>query len=85
MADLRNAGIALAVTGLAHLVVPKPFELITKPLFPENTGDWVQRNGVTELALGAAVAVPQTRKIGLAGLALYVSWLAKRSVDTFRK
>ncbi|GAA2728749.1 hypothetical protein [Actinocorallia aurantiaca] len=85
MADLRNAGLVLAVTGLAHLVAPKPFELITKPLFPEDTGDWVQRNGVTELALGAAIAVPQTRRIGLAGLTVYVSWLAKRGADAFRK
>ncbi|GAA0958684.1 hypothetical protein [Actinocorallia libanotica] len=85
MADLRNAGIVLAVTGLAHLVAPKPFELITRPLFPEGTGDWVQRNGVTELALGTAIAVPQTRKVGLAGLAVYASWLAKRGVDALRK
>ena len=84
MADLRNAGIVLAVTGLAHLVAPKPFELITKPLFPQDTGDWVQRNGVTELALGAAIAVPQTRKVGLAGFAVYVSWLVRRGVTRAR-
>lgn len=84
MADLRSAGVALAVTGLAHFVAPKPFELITKPLFPQNTGDWVQRNGVTELSLGAAIAVPQTRKVGLAGLAVYVAWLARRGVVAAR-
>ncbi|MEO5876024.1 MAG: hypothetical protein ABIS86_09335 [Streptosporangiaceae bacterium] len=84
MARFRTAGILLAVTGVAHLVTPKPFEMITKPLFPENTAAWVRRNGLTELVLGVAVAVPQTRRAGLAGFGVYSGWLGRRAVASLR-
>lgn len=68
-------GIGLAATGAAHFVVPEAFEGITKLPFPKDTKDWISRNGATELAVGAAIAYPRTRKIGLVGLGAYVGWL----------
>ena len=68
-------GIGLAATGAAHFVVPEAFEGITKLPFPKDTRSWISRNGATELAVGAAIAYPQTRKIGLIGLGAYVLWL----------
>jgi len=84
MALLRTAGLLLAAAGAAHFVAPAPFEAITKPLFPEDTADWVKRNGLTELALGVAVALPKTRKAGLAGLAIYSGWLGRRALGSRR-
>jgi uncharacterized membrane protein len=68
-------GIGLALTGAAHFVVPEAFEGITKHPFPKDTRDWINRNGATELTLGAAIAYPKTRTIGLVGLGAYVGWL----------
>ncbi|MFC8179784.1 hypothetical protein CH293_15585 [Rhodococcus sp. 14-2470-1b] len=68
-------GIGLAATGAAHFVVPEAFEPITKRPFPKDTRDWITRNGATELVVGAAIAYPKTRKIGLVGLGAYVGWL----------
>lgn len=84
MSLVRIAGILLAVTGAAHLAAPKPWELVTKPLFPDDTAAWVKRNGITELALGTAVAVPKTRKLGLAGVAGYTAWLGSRALKAVR-
>ncbi|GAA3242181.1 hypothetical protein [Actinocorallia longicatena] len=84
MPNFRTAGIVLAATGAAHLIVPKPFEVITRPLFPNDTATWVKRNGVTELAIGAAVAVPETRRPGLAALAVYGGWLLQRAAASRR-
>ncbi|MBY6413698.1 hypothetical protein HQ346_18160 [Rhodococcus sp. BP-252] len=68
-------GIGLAATGAAHFVVPEAFEGITKLPFPKDTRSWISRNGATELAVGTAIALPQTRKLGLVGLGAYVGWL----------
>lgn len=68
-------GIGLAATGAAHFVVPEAFEGITKRPFPKDTRQWISRNGATEVAVGAAIAYPRTRTIGLVGLGAYVGWL----------
>jgi uncharacterized membrane protein len=63
----------LAVMGVAHFVVPRPFEAIV----PRALGDpkpWVQVSGAAELACAAALAVPRTRRAGgLASAALFVA------------
>lgn len=71
------SALALAATllsaGVLHLVAPRPFE----DLVPERLGSaraWVLGSGVAELACGAAVAVPATRRVGgLAAAALFVA------------
>ena len=63
----------LAVMGVAHFVVPRPFEAIV----PRPLGDpkpWVQASGAAELACAAALALPRTRRAGgLAAAALFVA------------
>ena len=77
MSDLATvAGAGLAATGVAHFVVPAAFRGITAPAFPNNTEQALKVNGALETAIGAAIAVPKTRKIGLAGLGLYGAYLA---------
>lgn len=69
------AGIGIAATGIAHFIAPSAFEAITKPAFPKDTDKWIMRNGATETAVGLAIALPATRKLGLVGLAVYGAWL----------
>jgi len=63
----------LAVMGVAHFVLPRPFEAIV----PRPLGDpkpWVQASGAAELACAAALALPSTRRAGgLAAAALFVA------------
>ncbi|MBD8077634.1 DoxX family protein [Cellulosimicrobium arenosum] len=62
----------LAGAGVLHVVRPQVFE----PLIPDALGSpraWVVGSGIAEIACGAAVAVPATRRLGaVAGAALFV-------------
>ena len=71
----RKIGLGLAATGIAHFVAPDAFVGITKAAFPTDTEEWVKRNGATETALGVALLLPKTRKLGVVGLLGYVGWL----------
>jgi uncharacterized membrane protein len=75
---LAKIGVLLAATGAAHFVVPDVFQQITAPYFPEDTADWVQRNGAAELGLGLALILKPTRKLGLIGLLGYLGFLGSR-------
>ncbi len=68
-------GLGLAATGLAHFAAPDAFVGVTKSAFPEDTDAWVKRNGATETALGLALMLPKTRRLGKLGLLGYVGWL----------
>ena len=68
-------GLALAASGIAHFAAPDAFVGITKSAFPSDTEEWVKRNGATETALGLALLLPKTRKLGKLGLLGYVGWL----------
>lgn len=74
----RLLGLAIAAVGAAHFVAPKAFEPVSAKAFPEDTQQWIFRNGVTEVVLGTAVAVRRTRKVGVLGLAVYGAWLGSR-------
>ena len=71
-------GLLVAATGAAHFAVPETFAQVAKPAFPEDTHDWVLRNGATEVALGLAMVPKRTRKLGVLGLLGYTGWLASR-------
>ena len=68
-------GFLIAATGAAHFVVPEVFEDVTKAAFPDDTSEWVKRNGLTEAGLGLALMAPPTRKLGVLGLLGYLGWL----------
>jgi len=72
-------GLVVAATGAAHFAVPDTFEQVSKPVFPENTREWVMRNGATEVALGLALLPKRTRKVGVLGLLGYTGWLVSRA------
>lgn len=67
----RRSAVALGLAGLLlgvgtlHLLVPRPFDAIIPDVVP----DQVRRpltiaSGVVELAVGALLAVPRTRRVG---------------------
>jgi uncharacterized membrane protein len=71
-------GALVAATGAAHFAVPETFEQVSRTAFPDDTRDWVLRNGATEVALGVAMISKRTRKIGVLGLLGYTGWLVSR-------
>lgn len=71
-------GVGLAIVGAAHFFAPAAFRDATKLAYPEDTDAWIQRNGATEVALGTAIAIPATRRFGLAALGAYFAWLGAR-------
>jgi uncharacterized membrane protein len=73
---LRLAGLSIAFTGIAHFIAPQYFKDLTKVAFPEDTDAWIQKNGGIETAIGSAIFLKPTRKLGFLGLGAYVGWLA---------
>jgi uncharacterized membrane protein len=80
--SLRTLGVLVAGTGAAHFARPDVFEQVTKTVFPDDTAEWVKRNGATEVAIGAALVLKPTRKLGVLGLLGYTGWLASRVAGT---
>jgi uncharacterized membrane protein len=76
-----KVGFLLAALGAAHFAAPDAFEEVTKLAFPENTKDWVKRNGATEAALGLAMMLKPTRKLGVVGVLGYTGWLGYNAVN----
>lgn len=50
--------------GTMHFVTPKLFDAIVPPQLPGKARTYTYVSGVAELAVGAALAVPRTRRIG---------------------
>jgi len=72
--DLRRLsapGLAglLAAAGAAHFLRPATFDPIVPSALPGPARWWTWGSGVAELAVGAAVAVPATRRAGAAAAA----------------
>jgi uncharacterized membrane protein len=64
----------LVAAGAAHGVRPAPFDAIVPRWLPGPARRWTLASGVAEVLVGAAVAVPRTRRPGgLAAAALFVA------------
>jgi len=64
----------LLTMGVLHGVAPQPFDTIVPAWLPGSARSWTYASGVVELAVGAAVAAPRTRRLGaLAAAALFVA------------
>ena len=65
---------ALGGMGVLHLAKPEPFDQLIPPMLPGSARAWTYGSGVAELACGALVAAPSTRRLGgLASAALFVA------------
>jgi uncharacterized membrane protein len=71
-------GALIAATGAAHFAKPDTFEQLSMAAFPKDTKDWVARNGASEVAIGLAMIVKPTRKLGVLALLGYTGWLGSR-------
>lgn len=77
---VRLAGVALALTGVAHFVLPALFRRPTGLIFPDDPARAVRINGTSETLIGAAIAYPKTRRAGLGALAIYSAYLAASGI-----
>lgn len=72
---IKLFGIGTALVGIAHFIVPQQFRAITSIAFPKNTDQAIQQNGAIETAIGTALVLKKTRKLGFGALGVYVAWL----------
>ncbi|MCB5906349.1 DoxX family protein [Streptomyces pinistramenti] len=64
----------LAAAGVAHFLVPKPFDAIVPRHLPGSARAWTYASGAAELAVAAAVALLRTRRAGaLAAAGLFAA------------
>ncbi|KHO23459.1 DoxX family protein [Mycolicibacterium setense] len=69
----RMAALLLGM-GVLHFVAPKPFDSIIPAELPGTPRFYTYASGVGELATGALLAAPRTRRLGaLAAVALFVA------------
>ncbi|CDO27603.1 DoxX family protein [Mycolicibacterium porcinum] len=69
----RMAALLLGM-GTLHFVAPKPFDSIVPAELPGSARFYTYASGVGELATGALLAVPRTRRLGaLAAVALFIA------------
>jgi len=69
----RMAAMLLGI-GTLHFVAPKPFDGIVPAELPGTARFYTYASGVAEVATGAALLLPRTRKLGaLVAVALYIS------------
>lgn len=65
---------ALVGAGVTHFLVPWPFDTIVPDAVPGPARFWTYASGVAEIGVGAAVAHPETRRLGAyAAAALFVA------------
>ena len=65
------AGLLIGA-GATHFAVPAPFDTIVPRWIPGPARFWTYASGAAEIAVGTAVAVPRTRRLGgLAAVALF--------------
>jgi uncharacterized membrane protein len=57
------SGLLLSA-GTLHFARPRPFDSLVPPELPGSQRSWTYASGVAELACGAAIAVPRTRRLG---------------------
>ena len=67
-------GAMLVGMGVLHFVAPKPFDTIVPAELPGSARFYTLASGVGEVATGALLLAPRTRRLGaLAAVALFVA------------
>ncbi|MER7950372.1 MauE/DoxX family redox-associated membrane protein [Streptomyces sp. NPDC096079] len=60
--------------GVAHFAAPRQFDAIVPQSLPGSPRTWTHLSGVAEIAVGAAIAAPRTRRAGaLAAAGLFAA------------
>jgi uncharacterized membrane protein len=77
-------GVGLIAMGILHFATPKGFESIIPEEIPVSRRALTYASGVAELAIGAGLLVPRTRRVSaLAAAALFVA-VFPANVNTVR-
>jgi len=77
-------GAGLIATGVLHFVTPKGFDSIIPEEIPVSKRALTYASGVAELAIGAGLLMPRTRRVSaLAAAALFVA-VFPANVNTIR-
>jgi uncharacterized membrane protein len=63
----RRLALFLAGSGVLHFLVPKFYDPMIPTQLPGPARSWTLGSGIVEIAVGAAVAVPRTRRLGALG------------------
>ncbi|MCV7227076.1 DoxX family protein [Mycolicibacterium komossense] len=67
-------GAILVGMGVLHFLAPKPFDTIVPAELPGTPRFYTHASGVAEVATGALILAPQTRRLGAtAAVALYLA------------
>jgi uncharacterized membrane protein len=70
----RRLAVTLLGMGTLHFVAPKPFDALVPAELPGTARFYTYASGVGEVATGALLAAPRTRRLGaLAAVALFVA------------
>jgi uncharacterized membrane protein len=70
----QRMGAMLVGMGVLHFVAPKPFDMIVPTELPGTPRFYTLASGVGEVATGALLLAPKTRRLGaLAAVALFFS------------
>ncbi|WP_319457503.1 MULTISPECIES: hypothetical protein [unclassified Mycobacterium] len=73
-ATAQRMGAMLVGMGVLHFVAPKPFDTIVPAELPGTPRFYTLASGVGEVATGALLLAPRTRRLGaLAAVALFVA------------
>jgi uncharacterized membrane protein len=73
-APAQRMGAMLVGMGALHFVAPKPFDTIVPAELPGSARFYTAASGVAEVATGALLLAPRTRRLGaLAAIALYLA------------
>ncbi|MFZ2529941.1 MAG: MauE/DoxX family redox-associated membrane protein [Rhodococcus sp. (in: high G+C Gram-positive bacteria)] len=95
-AALRLAALLLG-SGTLHFVRPQPFDRIVPRALPGEARTYTYASGVAELAVGTALVIPRTRRLGGAlaaalfvavfpgNIQMAVSWLRSDRVSAAAK
>ncbi|MCX4744816.1 hypothetical protein OG455_04655 [Kitasatospora sp. NBC_01287] len=69
----RALGGLLIAAGVTHFAAPRFYDAVVPRTLPGSPRSWTYASGVAELAIGAAVVAPRTRRLGaLAAAGLFV-------------
>lgn len=73
-APATRMGALLIGMGVLHFAAPKPFDTIVPAELPGDARFYTHASGVAEVATGALLLAPRTRRFGaLAAIALYLA------------
>jgi len=82
----RRLALFLAGSGVMHFAIPKFYDPMIPKHLPGSARAWTLGSGVAEIATGAAIAYPHTRRLGaIAAVGVFVGVFpanVKMAIDT---